>query len=166
MSKKGTFIWLKGHFHHLLESLVSGLVALRDRRVLILTIFQTLLLWAVTGTATFLVLLAFNVHLSVTQVVFVLGFEMIGSVVPTPGGAAGAFHTAAQTSLVLLGVEKNLAASCAIILHLATFGPALFFGILFTIRHGFSVSALRKLDEDLSEHPERVVFDNSKETST
>ncbi|HZS47724.1 MAG TPA: lysylphosphatidylglycerol synthase transmembrane domain-containing protein [Blastocatellia bacterium] len=157
--------WFKSHLSHLLYNLITGLRVLRDRKALILTVSQTLLLWACVGLATYLVLRALNVRLTTTQVVFVLGFEMVGSTIPTPGGAAGAFHTAAAAGLRLLGVETNLAASCAIILHLVTFAPSVIFGGFYVIRDGVSISALRNLGEDLSEHPEQLRLNADKEPS-
>jgi uncharacterized protein (TIRG00374 family) len=161
---KGFAKWIKSHLSHLLYNLITGLRVLRDRRAFFMTAGQTILLWACVALSTYLVLRAFDIRLTTTQVLFVLGFEMMGSTIPTPGGAAGAFHTAAAVGLKLLGVETNLAASCAIILHLVTFAPSVFFGLFYTIRDGISLSALRNL-EDLSEHPEKLRLDPDKEPS-
>jgi len=157
--------WIKQHLHHLLHSLVTGLQVFRNRKALIATICHTIILWACAGTASYLVLVAFKIHLTFTQVAFVLGFEMIGSLVPTPGGAAGAFHAATQGALQLLGVEANQAASCAIILHLVTFGPALVFGLFFVLRDHISLSKLNAISEDLAEHPDDLTIIPTDEAS-
>jgi len=74
-----------------------------------------------------------------------------GSLVPTPGGAAGAFHVATAGGLILLGVLENDAKSIAIVLHLIVFGSALPLGVLTLLRGGYSLSRLRAaLSEDLN----------------
>jgi uncharacterized membrane protein YbhN (UPF0104 family) len=75
----------------------------------------------------------------------VLGWSLVGSLVPTPGGAAGAFHAATAAGFLFLGVEKELAAAVSIILHLVDFGPAVLFGVFYAIRGDLSISRLRTL---------------------
>jgi uncharacterized membrane protein YbhN (UPF0104 family) len=70
---------------------------------------------------------------------------MVGSVVPTPGGAAGAFHAATAAGLIFLGIHKETAAALSIVLHLVDFGPALIFGLFYFIRGDLSISRLRTL---------------------
>jgi len=75
----------------------------------------------------------------------VLGWSMVGSVVPTPGGAAGAFHAATAGALILLGVGRDQAAAIAIILHLVDFGPAAAFGLFYFLRGDVNLTRLRSL---------------------
>ena len=70
---------------------------------------------------------------------------MVGSAVPTPGGAAGAFHAATGAGMVFLGVEKEQAAAVAIVLHLVDFGPAGVFGLYYFLRREISLKRLREL---------------------
>jgi uncharacterized membrane protein YbhN (UPF0104 family) len=70
---------------------------------------------------------------------------MVGSAVPTPGGAAGAFHAATGAGLVFLGIEKEQAAAVAIVLHLVDFGPAALFGLSYFLRGEVNLSRLRNL---------------------
>lgn len=132
---------------HLLGHLAEGLYVLHDRRGLATTVGYTVLVWGLVVVSFFCVGLAFGVKLSLGSILFVLGFAMIGSLVPTPGGSAGAFHTTTMAGLVLVGVEKNLAASVAIMLHIVSFGTALLFGSYFLIRDELSVRKLRRLVE-------------------
>jgi hypothetical protein len=69
---------------------------------------------------------------------------MIGSAIPTPGGAAGAFHAATAGALILLGVARDLAAAISIVLHLVDFGPAALFGLFYFLRGDVNFSRLRK----------------------
>jgi hypothetical protein len=70
---------------------------------------------------------------------------VVGSLVPTPGGAAGAFHAATAGGLLLLGVEREIAAAVSIVMHLVDFGPALLFGLFYFLRGDISISRLRSL---------------------
>jgi uncharacterized protein (TIRG00374 family) len=128
-----------------LEQLATALSVLSDVRLLGVTIFWSIALWGSVVAANMLVCRAFGVSFGVSQVIFVLGWSMVGSVVPTPGGAAGAFHAATAGALILLGVGRDQAAAIAIILHLVDFGPAAVFGLFYFLRGDVNLSRLRSL---------------------
>ena len=74
-----------------------------------------------------------------------MGVAAMGSLVPTPGGAAGAFHAATAGSLILLGINPEAAAAVSNIMHLVYFAPALVFG-LYDFFHGdISIERFRGL---------------------
>jgi uncharacterized protein (TIRG00374 family) len=128
-----------------LEQLATALSVLSDVRLLGVTIFWSIALWGSVVAANMLVCRAFGVSFGVSQVIFVLGWSMVGSVVPTPGGAAGAFHAATAGALILLGVGRDQAAAIAIILHLVDFGPAAVCGLFYFLRGDVNLSRLRSL---------------------
>jgi uncharacterized protein (TIRG00374 family) len=128
-----------------LEQLGTALSVLSDLRLLGITIFWSVLLWGCVIAANLLVYRAFGIPFGVSEVTFVLGWSMVGSVVPTPGGAAGAFHAATAAALILLGVPRDQAAAVAIILHLVDFGPAAVFGVFYFLRGDVSLARLRGL---------------------
>jgi len=76
----------------------------------------------------------------------------VGSAVPTPGGAAGAFHAATGAALVLLGVAREQAAAVAIILHLVDFAPAALFGFFYFLRGTSTFSSARPDSVQSVEH--------------
>lgn len=128
-----------------LEQLATALSVLSDVRLLGITVFWTLLLWGSVALANLLVCRAFGVPFNFSQILFVMGWSMVGSAVPTPGGAAGAFHAATGAALVLLGVGRDQAAAIAIILHLVDFGPAAIFGLFYFLRGDINMTRLRAL---------------------
>ncbi len=128
-------------FRHLAE----GLSVLLNLRELALTIFYTICVWGLVSSATWLTLLAFGLKFSLSQVIFLLGFGLVGSVVPTPGGSAGAFHAAAAKGLEYLGLEANLAASIALVYHLIAFGPPFIIGLFYLVRDDISLIQLREM---------------------
>jgi uncharacterized protein (TIRG00374 family) len=132
-------------FLNFIRHLADGLSVLLNLRELAITIFYTACVWGLVSAATWLTLYAFGLKFSLSYVIFVLGFGLVGSVVPTPGGSAGAFHAAAAKGLEFLGLEPNLAASIALIYHLIAFGPPFILGLYFLIRDEISLDQLREI---------------------
>ena len=141
--------WLpKKLFYPLLnfiKSLAEGLSVLLNLRALAVTIFFTACVWALVSAATWLTLFAFGLNFSISHTIFVLGFGLVGSVAPTPGGSAGAFHAAAAKGLEFLGLDPNLAASIAIVYHLIAFGPPFLIGLFYLIRDDINLRQLREM---------------------
>jgi hypothetical protein len=139
---------------NLLRHLAEGLYVLHDVRGLLVTVGYTTLLWALVTVSFWLLVRAFGLSLPLLSIIFVMGFSLVGSLVPTPGGSAGAFHTTTMVGLILLGIEQNKAASIAIAMHVVAFGSALIFGIYFFLRDGISFKNLRAImaDEMVSLH--------------
>jgi uncharacterized protein (TIRG00374 family) len=129
----------------ILEQLASALRVLVDARELAVTVGWSALVWFSIALANLLVFRAFGLPFGVTESIFVLGWSLVGSLVPTPGGAAGAFHAATAAALIFLGVQRDTAAAISIVLHIVDFGPALLIGTFYIIRGDISLSRLRSL---------------------
>jgi glycosyltransferase 2 family protein len=129
----------------------EALSVLHDARELVAATAWSALLWAIFVLNNLLIIWAFGIDATLGDSIFVMGFAMVGSLVPTPGGSAGAFHAATAKGLVVLGIEPNLAAAVSIVVHLVGFGTALIPGLFFLMRGGISVKGLRAaLHEDLN----------------
>jgi len=129
----------------LLQQLAQALRVLVNFRELAETIGWTALVWLSIAIANLLVIRAFGLNFGLSETVFVLGWSMAGSLVPTPGGAAGAFHAATAAGFLFLGVERDTAAAVSIVMHVIDFGPALLFGFFYFIRGDLSFSKLRSV---------------------
>jgi hypothetical protein len=105
----------------------------------------TALVWLGIAFANLLVLRAFGLRFGITETIFVLGWSLVGSLVPTPGGAAGAFHAATAAGLMFLGVTRETAAAISIVLGLVDFGPAVIFGLFYLLHGDINLSRLRSL---------------------
>lgn len=128
-----------------LEQLARALRVMVNAGELAETLGWTALLWLGIAAANFLVMRGFGLQIGLAETIFVLGWSLVGSLVPTPGGAAGAFHAATAAGLLFLGVEREKAAAISIVLHLVDFCPAVLFGIFYFIRGDLSLSSLRTL---------------------
>jgi glycosyltransferase 2 family protein len=129
----------------LLEQLAQALRVLVNLTELFETIGWTALLWLGVAVANLLVMHAFHQRVGLGATIFVLGWSLVGSLVPTPGGAAGAFHAATAAGLLFLGIKKETAAALSIVMHLVDFGPAVLFGIFYVIRGDLSLAKLRTM---------------------
>ena len=151
----------------LLRHISEGLAVLHDARGLTITVSYTVLLWLMVALAHLLVVRAFGIpyaEVPFTGAVFVMGLSMLGSVVPTPGGATGPFHTATAAALAFLGVEQNKAASIAIVLHVVIFAPAIVFGMYYLAKEGLSIGRLRRIGEhNVSEEPDDEAIQENQE---
>ncbi|MCA1590576.1 MAG: flippase-like domain-containing protein, partial [Acidobacteria bacterium] len=106
-----------------LRQLTSALAILKDWREIARVIFWSFTLWLAIAIPTWLVLLAFDLPVTFSDSLFIMGFASVSSIVPTPGGAAGAFHTATAASLLFLLPDTRTedAAAMAIAMHLVYF---------------------------------------------
>lgn len=132
-------------FINFVRHLTEGLSVLTNLRELALTIIYTLIVWSLIIGASWITFDAFGLDFGPAQVVFTLGFGLVGSIVPTPGGSAGAYHAATAQGLEFLGLDQNLAASIAIINHLIGFGPPFLLGLYFLVRDDLSLARIREL---------------------
>lgn len=129
----------------ILEQLARALRVLVNARELAVTIAWTVMVWVCVALANFLVIRAFGIPFGISEAIFVLGWSLVGSLVPTPGGAAGAFHAATAAGLILLGVPRETAAAIAIVMHVVDFGPAVIFAFFYFVRGDINLSRLRSL---------------------
>lgn len=130
----------------LLGQLGRTLAVLAGGRALLATAGWTAALWGAITLANMLVLRAFGLGVGASETVFVLGWSLVGSVVPTPGAGAGTYHAATALGLTrYLGYGTDDVQPAVIILHLVVFGSPMLFGLYYFLRSGFSVARLREL---------------------
>lgn len=130
---------------HLLEQLAAALTILADARALTITIAWTIIIWIFNTLSNWLVILAFGLPFGLKENIFVMGWSLVGSLVPTPGGAAGAFHAATAAGLIFLNRPVNESAAVAIMLHLVSFAPAVLWGLYYFLRGDVSFKRLQEL---------------------
>jgi uncharacterized membrane protein YbhN (UPF0104 family) len=136
---------LKATVITLLRQLATALGVLTSAKELFVTVSWTLALWLLVAAGNLLAMRAFGLPFGPSEALFVLGWAMIGSAIPTPGGAAGAFHAVTGGALILLGVAREQAAALAIVIHLVDFLPGALFGLFYFLRGDVTISRLRLL---------------------
>lgn len=143
---------------HLLEQLASALRILADPRELAITVAWTVIIWVVNIASNWLVIIAFGLPFGLKETVFIMGFSLVGSLVPTPGGAAGAFHAATAAGLIFLNRPANEAAAVSILLHLVAFAPAVVWGLYYFLHGDVTFKRLQRLTS--SEEIEHAIEDD------
>jgi uncharacterized protein (TIRG00374 family) len=143
----------------LMRQLAASLKVFVNWKEIFWVSFWTLALWFAISVPTWLVLRAFDLPLSFVDSIFVMGVASMGSLVPTPGGAAGAFHAATAASLLMLGVSTDTAAAVSIVMHLVYFAPAVIFGLFYFFHGDISIERFRSLLS--SENAEREIESDS-----
>lgn len=138
---------LRQVFLSLLNQLAASLLILKSVREFFWVVFWTTALWLSIALPTWFVILAFNLpnEVSLAGAMFVMFWAAMGSLIPTPGGAAGAFHAVTAGGLIFLGIEANDAAAVSIVLHLVYFAPALIFGFYYFFHGDISIQRFRSL---------------------
>ncbi len=134
-----------GIFLSILRQLAASLAILKDWREVVTVAFWSFLLWLAISVPTWLVILGFGIEMNFSQSIFVMWWAALGSLVPTPGGAAGSFHVATAGGLIFLGIDKDLAFAVAIIMHLVYFAPAIFFGVFYFFHGDITIEKFRSL---------------------
>jgi glycosyltransferase 2 family protein len=165
---------LRRIFISLLKQLAASLQILKNWREIFSVVFWTIMLWLSIAVPTWLVILAFNLPVTITLggAMFIMGFAAIGSLVPTPGGGAGGFHYATMQGLIFLNVLPTDALAVSIVMHLIYFAPALIFGFYYLFHGDISIKQFRSLlssdhaVEEIEEGESGVLNQQSKENSS
>ncbi len=134
----------------ILRQLSAALGILKDWRELLSVSFWTFTLWLAIAVPTWLALIAFDMPITFSDSLFIMGFAVVGSLVPTPGGAAGAFHTATAAGLLFIKGDMRFedAAAVSIAMHLIYFAPAVIFGLYYFFHGDISIERFKSLLSD------------------
>jgi uncharacterized protein (TIRG00374 family) len=128
-----------------LEQLAAALGVLANVRALAATTMWTAVIWLMIIVGYWLILRAFGLPFGLTESIFIMGWSLVGSLVPTPGGAAGAFHAATAAGLIFLGVTREQAMAIAIVMNIVLWTPALVFGLYYFLRGEIQIESLQQL---------------------
>lgn len=135
----------------ILLGFVRGVQAIRDVKELLLAIFYSGLHW-------FLVLLVYYwgthsfgnasprmAEFSLGEVMLVMAFSLVGSVVQLPAVGGGAQLASVLVYTKIFGVETEPATAAAVVLWLIGFAACCLAGVPFLIQEGLSLGKLREL---------------------
>lgn len=124
----------------LLDSFMSGLVAIRSPRTLALAAFASVVSWLVEGGMYYAVGEAFGLDVGIEVYLLILaGANLALSIFASPGGI-GPFEATTQAVLLSFGVEAGPAFAYAIVLHVLLLAPVILVGfvLLWTSHHSLS----------------------------
>ena len=138
----------RGPLRRILLGFVHGVQAIRDMKELVLAIFYSGLHW-------FLILLVYYWAsrsfggrlgtLTLGEVMLVMAFSLVGSVVQLPAVGGGAQLASVLVYTKIFGVETEPATAAAVVLWLIGFAACCLAGVPFLIQEGLSLGELREL---------------------
>ncbi len=132
------------------HSLLDGLSALSNARVLFLASFWTIASWMTSSFVIYLVLRAFSLDVPFAAAPFLLIATTFGFFVPSSPGAIGVYHAIVIRSLTtVFSVPHDAAASYALVVHALYLIPPTIVGALFFWWYHLSLRRIGSLPEEL-----------------
>jgi uncharacterized protein (TIRG00374 family) len=126
------------------QSALAALDVWRDWRAVLALVGCSALIWGMTVLLNQLLLWSLGIDVPFVAPLLLLVVLQIGVRVPSSPGSIGVFHYLSVLTLTLFGVEKDLAFSCGVLLHLVMYLPPSLLGIVYLSRSGYSLSRLRQ----------------------
>jgi uncharacterized protein (TIRG00374 family) len=121
-----------------IDSLRTGLAALRNRQLAAVALLWTLASWIVLALSAWCVLQAFDLNLPWHAALFLVIAVTFAQAVPASAGAVGVFELAARSALVAYGVPPAVALSAGLVLHAVSALPFIALGAVGMARLGVS----------------------------
>ncbi|MFQ5893060.1 MAG: lysylphosphatidylglycerol synthase transmembrane domain-containing protein [Nitrospinota bacterium] len=108
---------------HMLDAFVEGLEVIRRGWHLVPILGLSAVAWSAQAVSNWLVLLAFNLNLSLGAAFFLVAVQVFGVMIPSSPGFIGTYHAASILALAAYGVGREVALSVSIVMHLLFFVP-------------------------------------------
>ena len=137
----------KGRIGNFLENLHHGMLALFDVRHPFKILFYSFLLWFVTGLSYWAGIKACQIELGFVESYILMATAMIAIAIPAAPGFVGTFHAAMVGALVLLGIDKNIAATYAFLQHLIGLIPICVVGFIHFMEANMHFRDLKELNK-------------------
>ncbi len=149
---------VKSWAHDLTQNFAEGIGSLEGLRQSGLFIGATAATWLIIALANWAALAAFDIERPLLHILFLTAVLSLGAAVPTPAGT-GTFHAGAILVVgVLWGLNDSAAstvAAFAISCHVASYVPAVLFGVISLLREGIHLRTLTRASP-LSEPDEHM----------
>ena len=130
------------------ESFVEGLQILRSWRDLAAVACLSVLAWTLESSMYLIIASAFRLSLGPAGALLTTGVANLATLIPSSPGYIGVFEAGVQLVLNgLLGVDKELALSYALVVHAALYFPVTAWGLYYWTRASLSWGAVRDLGE-------------------
>ncbi len=135
----------------LVESFVGGLRILRSGRALLRVAAFSLLAWGLESAMYLTIAPAFRLPLGPPEALLTTAVANLATLIPSTPGYIGVFETGVGIVVGgLLGYDRALALSYAIVVHAALYFPITLWGLYYWTRSRFSFGAVRRSTEATS----------------
>jgi len=126
-----------------LVNLSDGLLALRERNLIISVAVNSLIQWLFMATCFYFSLVAFDLDVSPSVAIVILGFTVVGLTLPTSPGFFGTIEYCYVLALTSVGVDPSTAVSAAIFYHLPAWTAVTVTGLVLLRVYHFSLAESR-----------------------
>ncbi len=105
----------------------------------------SLAIWVLAASTNYLTLAAMHIRAPLWVSPLLLVVLQVGGAIPSSPGKLGVFHYLSLATLNYGGVDRTVALSYGIVLHLLVFGPMILAGIFFILQESLSLQRLASL---------------------
>ena len=126
----------------LLRAFVTGLGALKDARLLAMSVFISVLIWLGYALTLFVMALAMDIQLTLFQAFVVLLIVTILLTLPSTPGFVGALELGITWGLMLFGVDASRAFAFALVYHVTQYVPVTIAGFIALSMEGIGMKEI------------------------
>ncbi len=137
----------KGKIAGFLKDLHHGCLALFNIRHPFKIVFSSFAIWFVTGLTYWAGIKACHIELGIVEGFILMASAMIAIAIPAAPGFFGTFHAAIVATLVILNIDKNVAASYAVLQHFIGLIPICTIGFIYFLEANVSLKDIKSLQE-------------------
>lgn len=131
----------------IVENLGVGFAVLRNPKVLLGAFAYSLICWLLIALATWCALVGTGASNSLTVAIFSLCTTTLSLVIPSTPGSIGVYHYFAILSLTVLGINREVAFSFAILAHAVNYITVAAFGVIALFASGLRISDFARLNK-------------------
>lgn len=128
----------------LVERFLFGLESLRHFRNVLMIFFTSVVVWLLETVKYWFVMQAFDFEVSFFALMLMNGVVNLFTTLPSAPGYVGTFDKPGIETLVLYGVNREIAAAYTLVLHAALWLPVTLLGFFYMTRAGFGWSLFRQ----------------------
>jgi uncharacterized protein (TIRG00374 family) len=120
---------IDGVINDAFDKFFESIDIVRGRRVILAGIWS-IIVWMLSGLATYYLLIGFVPELQLYDAIFVTSLLALGIALPSVPASVGLWEASAVAALAVLGVNKEIALAFAIVMHVTVFVKMSILGII------------------------------------
>lgn len=128
----------------MIEGVVHGLSVVKSPTRMLAVMAWSVGLWLVNVTSFYIAFQAFDIPVNFAGAMLMQGILAFAISVPTTPGFVGVFEAAIKATLLLYGLQDQVAVTYALVYHATTFVPITLLGTWSLIRTGLGLKTLRQ----------------------